>query len=274
MDLIDDDPQLREALHRAVAGGPPSPPLDDLLLTARRARRRRELRRTTGGLAVAAVVATVAVTGAQLVRGDGGNGRSEDRAVVADRSQARDPLDLGVQVDRRGRLVAESGTTILRTIADPLDRRPDGRSWGVVVQRGTAELWGLVDWSTAGTFTSVEPAEARFAAVEDWLHYEIAAATGTAEPHPVFLDEDGRLRATGATEVVRRAEEVDLGQRADADVLTGAAEITVRGERRFVLARHEAGAAPRYVVLTPRQVGGDFAVLLERAEELWAEARR
>ncbi len=269
MDLIDDDPQLRESLHAAVAGGPPSPPLEDLLGVARSARRRRDLRRTTGGLAVAAALAAVAATGAQLLTSDTGGGRTDD-GVVADQSPQVEPLDLGVHVTRAGRLVAEPGTTILRTVADPLDRRPDGRSWGVVVERDLTERWGLVDWTPAGTMASVEPAEARFAAFDDWLDYEVAATTGTEEPHPVYFDEDGVLAATGSTKLVRTQAEVDLGQDPAADVLTGAAEITVDGDRRFVLARQAEGNRPRYLVLVPDQDTPTFEDLLAHAADLYA----
>ena len=242
MDLLDDDPQLREALHAAVADGPDAPSLDSLLHDAHQAHRAQTLRRTAGGLAVAAAMAAVALTGAQLLTSDPGSRRSDDGVVAAESSK---PL----------------------TLADPLDRRPDGRSWGVVVKRGDDELWGLVDWSPAGTMASVEPARARFAAVEDWLDYEVAASTGTLEPHPVAFDQNGTLVATGATRLVQQRTGMTLGPE---DVMTAVAEIEVHGEHRFVVARITWPGGPSYAVLTPDQVPGGFEELVARPVELLA----
>ena len=270
LDVLDayDDPDLREALHAAVAGGPEAPSLDELLTEAHRARRGRTVRRAAGGLAVAAAMAGVALAGAQLLQGAPPGG--DDRTGVAGTSQDEEPTptDLWVHVTREGRLVASPGTTIVRTVADPLDRRPDGRSWGVAVQRGTTETWGLVDWSPAGTFASVEPARTRFAALEDWLDYEVAASTGTVEPNPVAFAPDGTLRATGPTRIVDQRTGVDLGP-APSGTMTAAAEITVRGDRRWVLARLRPGHAPSYVLVQGSRFGDSLDTLVRDARELY-----
>lgn len=266
---VSDDPDLRAALHAAVSGGPEAPPLDRLLAEAHRARRGRAVRRAAGGLAVAAAMAGVALAGAQLLSpGD------EDRTGVANPSPREEvgPSDLWVHVTQDGRLVASPGTTIERTVADPLHRRPGGRSWGVAVRRGDDELWGLVDWSDHGTFSSVEPARARFAALEDWLDYEVAASTGTIEPHPVAFAPDGNLIATGPTRIVQEGDGIDLGP-APEGTMTAAAQISVRGERQWVLARLEPRSRPTYVVLRLDRADG-FMDLVDRAPSLWAGATR
>lgn len=259
-----DDLELRSALRSAVDGGPPPPPTQALVARAHRAHRVRRRRR----LAVAAAgLCAASVLGATVLTPDATQG---PRDVVAD-GRTEQTLDLGVRVTPTGDLVAEPGTTVLQRVDDPLERRPDGRSYGVVTERGSTEVWGLVDWSRAGTMTSVEPAEARFAAFEDWLAYEVSAITGRPTPDPVHFDQDGVLRAHGGARVVQQRQGVGLGRWSGPDVLTGAAEIEVQGRRQLVLARHAAGGPPTYVVL-PADDRLSFEGLLERAEDLYAAA--
>ncbi|GAA1935373.1 hypothetical protein [Nocardioides marmoribigeumensis] len=266
---VDDDPELRDALHAAVACGPPAAPLDDLLLAAHRARRGRGVRRAAGGLAVAAVAAAAVLAGTHLLAAPVTGG--DDRTGLATRpAEEQPPPDLEVHVTSEGRLVASPGTAIERTVADPLGREPSGRSWGLVVRRGDTELWGLVDWSGAGTFTSVEPARVRFAAVEDWLDHVVAASTGTVEPHPVYFTPDGSLRGTGPTRVVAVRTGVDLGPAADG-TFTAAAELRVRGQRRWVLARLRPGHAPVYVLVQGDRFADSLPALVRDARSLYGD---
>ncbi len=263
---LHDDPELRDALHAALAGGPPSPPVQDLLDAAHRARRGQRVRRTAGGLVVAAAVAAVALAGVRLLEAPGG----DDRTGIAARGQ-EPARGLGILTDDRGRLLAAPGTTIVRKVVDPLGDRPGRRSYGVVTRHDGAETWGLVSWSPAGTMTSVEPARSRFAAFEDWLAAEVSASTGTPAPDPVAFDPTGALDPVGSTRIVQEGSGIDLGPAPDG-TMTAAAEIVVSGEHRFVLARLVPGDAPQYVVLAPQGPASTFDELVGRAAEIFHAA--
>jgi hypothetical protein len=228
------------------------------------------VRRAAGGLAVAAAMGGVALAGVQLLQGPAPGG--DDRPGVATTrrdGESSDSQDLGVHVDREGRLVVERGTTLLRTVPDPLDRRPEGRSYGVEVRLADGtERWGILDWTPAGTFGSVEPARDRFAAFEVWCDYELAAMDGSVEPNPVAFAPDGTLRATGPTRIVGQRTGVDLGPAPDG-TMTAAAEITVRGDRRWVLARLRPGHAPSYVLVQGSRFGDSLDTLVRDARELY-----
>jgi hypothetical protein len=265
--FTDDDPELRDALHAAVADAPPAPPLDGLLLAARRARRGQQVRRAAGGLAVAAALAVGAVASVQAIDRPGGDDRT---GIATTPTESAAPLDLWVHVSADGRLVPAPRTEIVRTVADPIPRQPNNRYWGVVVRRDGNEAWGLLSWNPKGTFASVEPPRTRFASFDDWLAYEVSAITGKAQPFPVAFTPDGSLRANGATRIVKEGDGLDLGQ-VGGGTRTAAAEIRTRGERRWVLATLEADGTPRYVVL-PGDTVPDFDTLVDRAPTLFAGA--
>ncbi|MDQ6526392.1 hypothetical protein RB608_22415 [Nocardioides sp. LHD-245] len=232
---------------------------DGYVAAGRRRARQRRLRVTA---AVVGVVGAVAVAGALVAGGAGPVRSTPDRTPVAQSpsptagatpAPAPDPaptqrisdvLSPGQHVgyDGRGAVVLRPGWRIVREIPNPLHRVAPEASVGLVVTKGTASFWYLLDHSPDGGSASWDPAGKAYQRFEQWLDVMVDLDRGEEpEPYVRFAGEGDLLEAGVGVRILRQWADPDVPGFAAPGDDTAVAKVAADGRVYFVLARRSPG---------------------------------
>ncbi len=138
------------------------------------------------------------------------------------------------------------------------------------MERDGRRYYALVEWSSAGTMVSSDPAGKSFADLEDWTAYQVEAITGR-ERDLVQLNADGTLRPATGIELVAQVQDIDLGPRfAGPGDRTAAAEVLDGNRRWYVLVRDSADGPPEYIKVAPAATAPTFEEFLGVAADIYS----
>ncbi len=261
-------------------------------------RRRRTLVGAAATTAAAAFVVTVALV-------SGGSPTAATQIAPADQPAgptATDPEDAGdvdaqddesektkirpygrtdVELYPGGLLAKAKGVTVTERIPNPMGYADPDYSLGIAYERDGESTWALLTYTedrngNATGGVSSDPAGKSFATLQQWIDDQVALQNGDDAPLQ-FVEFDGSAQGEtlvplDGVEILQQSADVELGGNfAGPGDPTAVAEVSVDGERWYVLARRIAGSEPEYFPTAAEVGGATLDDFLAYAEQQYAE---